>query len=44
MDIATVTNTAQAIADLQINSSFTVVLLAIVAVVNALALFFSKKK
>lgn len=44
MDVATLTNTAQAIADMHINSSLTVVMLAIVAVVNAIALFVSMNK
>lgn len=44
MDIATLTTTAQAIADMHINSALTVVLLAVISIVNALALFKIIKK
>lgn len=44
IDVATITNTAQAIANMNVNSTITVILIAFVAVVNAFALIFQNKK
>lgn len=43
MDIATLTNTAQAIADMKLNGALTLFLVAIIGIVNVVALFIPKK-
>lgn len=43
MDIASVTNTAQAIADMNINQTVTIVMVAFIAIVNVVALFLRKR-
>lgn len=43
VDIATVTNTAKAIADMNFNQEVTLVLLAVVAIINAIAIFIQRK-
>lgn len=43
MDIQTVTMTAKAIADMNVNAQFTMVILAVIAIINAIAIFLPKK-